>query len=96
MDPIDQAPSPDLDWVRQQLVALDAAERALNRSDIAARDSVLRVADVLRKLLRAGNAKGLRHARDQWSARSGHKGEHEVDVDAIAGWAASMQPSSDQ
>lgn len=82
--------SSDLDWARQQLVAIDDELRELPRDDFARRGALHAAADTFRDILRRGHAGALAAAREQWHARAGHKGGHTVDVAALEGWVRSM------
>jgi hypothetical protein len=83
----------DLDWARRTIVELDDRQRALAPDDIAGRHAILQAMDDLRSMLRQGYADELREVQARWMERSGHKGSHEIDFEAIAGMVRSMMPS---
>jgi hypothetical protein len=86
----DEAPEADADWARQQLVAIDDQLRAVARDDFARRHALQAAADTFRTILRNGHADELAAARAEWHARAGHKGEHQVDIEALEGFASTI------
>jgi len=80
----------DLDWARQQLVAIDDELRAVDRDNFARRHALQVAGDTFRTVLRRGHADALAAARAEWNARAGHKGEHEVDIEALDGFASTI------
>ena len=77
-------PGADLYWARRTIVELDDRQRALDPDDIAGRHAILQTMDDLRSMLRQGYADELREVQARWTERSGHKGSHEIDFEAIS------------
>jgi hypothetical protein len=93
VDPVDAI---DLDWARRRLVAIDDELRVTPRDDFARRHALQAAGDTLRAVLRNGRADQIAAARAQWNDRAGRKGEHEIDTEALEGFASRIGTFGDR
>ncbi len=85
-------PSPD--EIRKRLVEIDDEVRALDADEFARRHELLTESDRCRAALLAEVGDEIDAANKEWADRAGHKGEHEVDYEALKGQTISATPDS--
>ena len=81
------------DQLQAELVALDNAQRTLDRGDFVGRHALSVRLDAVRSAVKQHHALALNEAKSAWADRAGHKGIHTEDPETAQAVARSMMPS---